>query len=270
MRSDAGVGAALAAARGARGMSVAEVSERTRIRVTLIKQMENEDFAGCGGVVYARGHIRSIARMLEIDPEPLIADYDRVHGRVPEAPVLPPREFDPLIAGGGPRRQGFARMPAVAISLASVCVLVGLAVVLTPGGSGGTAGVAQGATATAAVVAPSLQGGAAPAQPATTPRPTTPPPAGVNVLVAVRGDPSWLEVRDESARVLLQQILQPGDSRTVTADRSMEIKMGNAGAVDVSCNGRNLGPSGNPGQVVTVRVGLGTSGDCIVGGAVPR
>ncbi len=115
-----------------------------------------------------------------------------------------------------------------------------------------------------------MQGGAAPAQPATTALPTTPPPVGVNVLVAVRGDPSWLEVRDESARVLLQQILQPGDSRTVTATRSMEIKIGNAGAVDMSCNGRNLGSSGNAGQVVTVRVGLGTSGDCTVGGAVPR
>ncbi|WP_239333698.1 helix-turn-helix domain-containing protein [Frankia sp. CiP3] len=268
MRSAAGVGAALAAARGERGMSVAEVSAGTRIRVTLIQQMENEDFTGCGGPVYARGHIRSIARILMLDPEPLIAEYDQTHGRPPEGPVLPPRGFDPLTTKGGPGRQGFRRGPATVISLLSVCLLVGLAILLAPSGSGRSTDVVPGAATT--TVTPSLQVGTMPAQPAASTRPPTAPAAGVSVLVAVRGDPSWLEVRDESARVLLQQILQPGDSRTVTAARSMEIKMGNAGAVDVSCNGRNLGPSGSPGQVVTVRLGIGASGDCTVGNPMSR
>ncbi len=262
--SPGGVGAALAAARAEQGLSVADVSDRTNVRATLIRQMENDDFSGCGGSVYARGHIRGISRTLGIDPVPLIAEFDRAHSRMTQPQVLPSREFDPLTGRNGRGRgRGFPWVPAMGVSLAAVCVLALLAFLL-PGGSGSSA---RNPTVGATVVTPTAS--TMPASPAPT-RSTVARLDGVNVQVAVRDNPSWLEARDETRRVLLQQILQPGDSRTLTAARSMEIRIGNAGAVDVSCNGRGLGPSGSPGQVVTVRVGIGASGDCAVGDSAPR
>jgi cytoskeletal protein RodZ len=249
-------------------MSVTELSERTRVRAALIQQMENDDFTGCGGPVYARGHIRSIARVLGIDPESLIAEYDQVHGQVAETPVRASREFDPLTARGGAGRRGFPGVPALVISLTSVCLLIGLAVLLAPSGSGGPTGSTPGGPP---AHSPSpLHDVVASTQPAAPVRPPTASPTGVNVQVGVRGNPSWLEARDENARLLLQQILQPGDSRTVTAARSMEIKMGNAGAVEVSCNGQNLGSRGTSGQVVTIHIAPDASGGCTVGDAAPR
>ena len=70
------IGEALAEARGRAGLTVAEVSQRTRIREAIIRGIERDDYAGCGGDFYARGNIRSIANAVGADPEPLISEYD--------------------------------------------------------------------------------------------------------------------------------------------------------------------------------------------------
>jgi len=74
------IGDALAQARSQAGLTVAQVSERTRIRETIIRGIEHDDFSACGGDFYARGHIRSIARAVGTDPEELIQQYDATHG----------------------------------------------------------------------------------------------------------------------------------------------------------------------------------------------
>ena len=71
---------ALAAGRRQAGMTVTQVSQRTCIRETIIRSIERGDFSGCGGDFYARGHIRSIARAVGVDPEPLIDEYDSTMG----------------------------------------------------------------------------------------------------------------------------------------------------------------------------------------------
>jgi Helix-turn-helix domain len=70
------IGETLAKARRDAGLTVTQVSERTRIRETIIRGIEQDDYAACGGDFYARGHIRSIARVVRADPVPLIAEYD--------------------------------------------------------------------------------------------------------------------------------------------------------------------------------------------------
>ena len=73
------VGEALAEARGRAGLTVAEVSQRTRIREAVITGIEHDDYSACGGDFYARGNIRGIAKAVGADPEPLICEYDATH-----------------------------------------------------------------------------------------------------------------------------------------------------------------------------------------------
>jgi len=73
------IGAALAEARRRSGLSVSELSRRTRIRETIIRAIERDDYSACGGDFYARGHIRALARAVGADPGPLIQRYDAVH-----------------------------------------------------------------------------------------------------------------------------------------------------------------------------------------------
>src|SRR5579859_6288394 len=74
------VGDALAQARSRAGLTVAQVSQQTCIRETIIRGIERGDFSACGGDFYARGHIRSIASVVGADPEPIIREYDAARG----------------------------------------------------------------------------------------------------------------------------------------------------------------------------------------------
>lgn len=70
------VGAMLREAREAAALTVDDVAERTRIRATLIRAIEADDFSGCGGNFYARGHVRSIATTLGEDPAPFVTRFN--------------------------------------------------------------------------------------------------------------------------------------------------------------------------------------------------
>jgi cytoskeleton protein RodZ len=96
-----GIGAVLANARRQSGLTTAQVSQRTRIREALIEGIERDDFSGCGADFYARGHIRAIARVVGVDPEPLVEEYDATTEAVTRediAPVRPARDGRPAPA----------------------------------------------------------------------------------------------------------------------------------------------------------------------------
>jgi hypothetical protein len=95
--SDPVVGPELAAARTRLALSIDQLAERTRIRPHVIEAIEVDDFAPCGGDFYARGHLRTLARVLGVDVAPLLATYDE---RYSDAPVDPRRVFEAELATG--------------------------------------------------------------------------------------------------------------------------------------------------------------------------
>src|SRR5215469_1515704 len=110
------IGESLAAARHRAGLSAAQVSERTRIRETVISSIESGDYAACGGDFYARGHIRAIANAVGADAEPLIQEYDSLH-RAPGALSAVSLEELLSTSAQAPLRR-WARLPAVVLVLA--------------------------------------------------------------------------------------------------------------------------------------------------------
>lgn len=73
------IGETLTRARQQAGLTVADVSARTRIRESLISSIEHDEFGPCGGDFYARGHIRAIAAVVGADQDALIGEYDAAH-----------------------------------------------------------------------------------------------------------------------------------------------------------------------------------------------
>src|SRR5580693_783325 len=71
------VGETLAEARSRAGLSVDELSERTKIRGTVIRCIEQDDYDACGGDVFVRGYVRALASAVGIDARPLIREYDQ-------------------------------------------------------------------------------------------------------------------------------------------------------------------------------------------------
>jgi cytoskeleton protein RodZ len=60
------------------GLTLDDLARSTRLRGSLLEQMQADDFSDTGGDVYARGHLRVIAGVLDIDPACLLAAYDEV------------------------------------------------------------------------------------------------------------------------------------------------------------------------------------------------
>ncbi|WP_197367524.1 helix-turn-helix domain-containing protein, partial [Streptomyces clavuligerus] len=93
------IGRVLKQARLSAGLTVDEVSASTRVRVPIVLAIEQDDFARSGGDVYARGHIRMIARRVGLDPAPLIERYDAERGGrpapTPAAPLFEAERIRP-------------------------------------------------------------------------------------------------------------------------------------------------------------------------------
>ncbi len=97
------IGGTLAEARHQAGLTVSEVSARTRIREGLVRAIEQDEFDICGGDFYARGHIRAIAGVVGADSQALISEYDAEHpsGRPATLEDLPSESEQPPSRGPG-------------------------------------------------------------------------------------------------------------------------------------------------------------------------
>lgn len=254
------VGSELSAAREAAGLSLQDIADSTRIRRTVVERIEADDFSLCGGDVYARGHVRNIAKLVGLAPEPLIAEFDRQHA--PAAPTA--AEVFEAESTMRPERRTPNWTAAMAAALV-VVVGVGLFQLFKGGGSSS----ANQSPVTAAS-GPSLAASHSPsASSSTTPSPSAsvsvpapsasssvvaqlPPSAGgVTLQVTISGSKSWLSVATGAAgTVAYEGILATGDTKTFTDPSKIKLTLGNAGAVHLIVNGKDLGTPGNPGQVV--------------------
>jgi cytoskeleton protein RodZ len=246
------IGEILGTARVEAGLSVEDVSRETRIRGGLIQAIEADNFAPCGGDVYARGHIRSIAAVVGVDPRPLIAEFDKLHGGEPQPVENPAPTFDPQVAQQAERsRPNWAA--AMAVALLVICIVAGFQLVSRSGGSG---------QAAAPLPKPSPQV----TQPAVTnpsPAPTNAvaivPQNGVHVRARVIGDRSWLHVTGSNGQLLFQGILKKGAQRDFADSRRIRMTIGNAGAVALIVNSHDLGVAGGSGEVVQKDYGPASS-----------
>ena len=100
------IGAELAEARRQAGLTIEQVSQRTRIRAAIIEGIERDDFSVCGGDFYARGHIRAIARAAGADPEPLVREYDDAREAVTQEDIPVSRARRSGRPGTAPARPG--------------------------------------------------------------------------------------------------------------------------------------------------------------------
>jgi cytoskeletal protein RodZ len=117
------IGETLAQARRRAGLSVAQVSEQTRIRPLIIRGIEADDYSTSGGDFYARGNIRDIAEVVGAESRPLIEEYDRTYRD--RAPVSA-TSLDELLDRSRP---DWHRRPAFMLVFGVAAVLIALAFV---------------------------------------------------------------------------------------------------------------------------------------------
>lgn len=239
-----GIGSDLADARRSMGMTVGQLSARTRIREVLIQAIERNDFSQCGGDFYARGHIRNIAKIVDLDPEALVHRYDEQHGGVP----LPVRASS-VFQADMPLKIRERRSPnwttAMAVALGIVVIF---GVVRTMGG--GDTPVADLRPMPVPAVPPPPTAGSGHDSPRRAASLAEGRRRDMVVLQVRAKRTSWLDVQDSTGRRLFSGTLAAGKTSTWKAKTGMRVTFGDGGAVSLKVNGKNLGTPGRRGQVV--------------------
>ena len=184
------IGATLAAARRRSGLTLGEVSERAGVTEPIVRGIEQDDYAACGGDSIARDQIRAIADAVGEDPVPLMDEFDERWGSAADgsaddgaASVTTLAESFPPVRP--PRTRERRRMRWTPPLAALVLVVLGFASYEFVAGVGRTHHAAAVTSprpthvasppATLPPVSPSAQVTTAQPSPSPTPSPTPPP-----------------------------------------------------------------------------------------------
>ncbi len=266
------IGQSLAAARSDAGLTVDDLSAKTRLRATVIRAIEADDFSLCGGDFYARGHVRTLAGLVGIDPAPLLAEYDATIASNDDAPVAS-QIYETEATGRAITRTAEKHGPKWGIAAVGA-TLVGIIIFAAVGLTGGPKKkntvasppvVAATTTPPASVVTPSPSASAN--TPEITPTPTAPAPTpttalandGVHVVMAITTSKCWVSVTGSSGPtdVLYQGVLNPGDTKTFDDPQRISFRLGNAPATDFTVNGVEIGAPQAKSSVTSVSFGPG-------------
>ena len=218
------IGDSLANARRQVGLTISDVSQQTRIRESIIRSIEQGDFSASGGDFYARGHIRSIARAIGLDPEPLIVEYDIEHG--PLGTLRAADVFEPST----PIKIRERRSP----SLSMIVALVLLAII----GFGAYRLVSHHDAASLAA-APPTHRPTATAKPTATAHPSPTRASSDVVIHLAANEDCWvLLTSSQNGSQIYMGVVPAGSSMTWTEKKAVNVRLGNPGGVVLTVNGK--------------------------------
>jgi hypothetical protein len=245
-----GIGETLAQARRTAGLSVTEISAKTKIRVPIIEALEQDDYTLCGGNFYVRAQLRSVAQAIGIDPAPLISSFDESHGW---SAAGAPARSEPSAATPGwletlGRLGRLARRyrPNWAIAAAIPLVaIIGYAMFALISGAH-----RRPHPATTVIGSPS-------SKPSTPPvRRAAAPVEDVEVRLYARRT-SQVSVHDAAGKLLFDGKVPARSHQAWTGPQRLTLTLNDAGATQLTVNGRDLGLPGRPGQVMRLSFGPG-------------
>jgi cytoskeletal protein RodZ len=243
------LGSLITQARKSAGLSIEDLSAATNIRASLLREMESDLFSNCGGETYARGHIRNIATKIGVDPLIFIAAFE-------EEQIQIDRSMQDLLVGKGvmkePQEARKVSWKVLATISVSLLFLVGLTQIIISNTS--SLDIPEPIATTSASESPSPSAAATEATP--TEEATISTGTGVELIVSATRAKSWLFVSDASGRTLFSGQIARGTTKTFSTELSLNVKVGNAGGVDLTVNGKSVDSIGADGEVVSVSYGV--------------
>jgi cytoskeleton protein RodZ len=257
-----------------RKITLDEISLSTKIATRFLLAIEEEHFDQLPGGIFNKGFVRAYARSVGVDELQAVADYELASGvNLPppetaagESPVLALPDSTILDQDSG---GGASRIPWEWFAVALLIVAVGLAVwgfysrdrsakpgpVPPPPLPRDSAAVALSSVAQTRGAPSSAPGTPVPSATNTTP-PSGQPPASISspdaFLVQIKATQDCWVAISADGRQIMQDTLYASAEKSVGARDQIVIKTGNAGALDISFNGKRLPAQGGPHEVKTL------------------
>jgi cytoskeleton protein RodZ len=230
---DPGPGAMLARARAERQLGILEVAEHLKYGVRQIEALEADDYGRLPGTTFVRGMIRGYAKLVSMDPAPVLKALDRRH--------IPAQATVDLRTQRIPFPEGNKRATRLYVALSVIALLVIAAVLYewhfapAPTAPVIAALPAPRPAQEAAVAVPAApaenQADAAPVAPvAESSAAPTGPNRGRRIQFEFLRE-SWVEVKDRDDRILLSQLNPGGTRKAVEGSPPFSVIIGNAANV---------------------------------------
>ena len=236
------LGALITKSRTDARLSIEDLAKATNIPVTLLRDMENDNFKKCGGETYARGHLRNIAAKLGID-ERIFLDLFETEVTAPAKPIREMlNENNVTMPYQEPKRISWKVLAAG--SAAVLILFAGVQFFFSNVDNGNEPEIFIATSATPSQEAVESVAPSTAASPEKI--------GGVNVeLVASRGT-TWLLATNENGEVLFSGQVRQGSSKSFSEATQVNLRVGNAGGVDISVNGKDIGSVGANREVVNL------------------
>ena len=226
------VGAQLTEARRARRLTIAQVSEQTKIQPWVLDSLEADQLYQLMSRIYVKGFLRTYARFLQLDESSLVAQLplpapepEEIVSAKPHSPHAPLR-LQLAIPSAWQRRMGLVAVGvAVLAGLVFINPLRWLFDISLPSGPG-----------TQAASVSLVQD---PMQPSKTPL-SLETVGSLELLVKARRA-TWIRVRADG-KLVAQQWLQRGAEERWSAQRQFELIVARPAQVDLTLNGQLISP----------------------------
>jgi cytoskeletal protein RodZ len=254
-------------AREAKGSTLEEAGEATRIRAKFLELLEAGDFAAFpGGDVQLRGFLRIYARYLDRSPEEVLGRYSaEVYGSetsvsTPEAPETQAEPAEPTdeltsirfrprdipVSSSLPRWMSLETVLIVGFVLTILLAILAVATYVMGQPEDGQSQLPT-ATATPTEVASS---------PTMTSTATDPAPArvtdtGGEVTLTLEATEHVLVRVERGAEVLFEEMMAPGQTETWSDDEVLAVTTGNGAGLQVTVNGQDQGALCGRGETCT-------------------
>ena len=251
-------GERLAEARRELQISVLEIAKELHLDEPKVRALERNDFDVLGAPVFAKGHLKAYAQLVNVDVADVMADYYQLNRAEGTPPVItarrkPRRELSPgpwiaaivVIIVIVSAYWWFSRPPQAVLDVAEPQEAEDTAVIPPPD-SNDDAGAAVSETAgelidESPVAEPVVEEEVEPA----------PAPAveegQLRLLVTYTGD-CWTEITDATGRRLLFDLGRDGRTVELSGAEPFNVLFGNPGNVSLRVNGENyaLPPTNRP------------------------
>ena len=227
------LGALITKSRTAARLSIEDLSSLTNIPTSLLREMENDNFKKCGGETYARGHLRNIAAKLEVD-ERAFLDLFEVEVAAPDKPIRELlNENNVTMPYQEPKHVSWKVLAAG--SLAALVLFGGAQIIFS------NLDNASGPVVVAPSISPANSESAAPIS-----------AEKLTVDIRATRGASWLYATNENGTQIFSGQISKGESKRFIETKQVNLRVGNAGGMDISVNGKGVGSIGADGEVVNL------------------
>jgi cytoskeleton protein RodZ len=265
--------------RESKKISLREVAKNTRVREHVLKAIEEDQYHLLPPVTYVKGFLLAYAKYLTLDPNDVLLRYERV---LKGESIAPPSRQSPRPKQEIPPPQASKPKQKILWNTKQTWIVAGVIVAslivfyfFSPYASKPPTEPVPGRLVSQDTLIEKKSPGAPSASVIPTPRPPEgkpvvqekkplTPSAPVASTTSVQEkkaislqlkaiEVTWLSFQadDQSGK---EMILKPGEGFIIQASGRILMKLGNAGGLDLVLNGKPLGKSGRPGEVLNLIV----------------